>query len=234
MNLKSQISIYAGGNIGRHANAVKIGLLYLILVAGGAWHLLGLFTNIMKFLAGPVMILLAIWIIVEFHNALPKRKQVNFLVWSLAVVCVSLGVEIVGEKTGLIFGEYDYGQVLQPSISGVPLAIGFAWVSILLSSKGIVDFIFGKIPANWFFCGLTIAFFMVVFDLFLEQAAVNLEYWNWIGSGIPLQNYLAWFFLGALFSWIGERLQLFPVQSPGLAKHLYVAQLLYFLPVIFL
>ena len=36
-------------------------------------------------------------------------------------------VELVGTKTGMLFGDYSYGKVLGPALQGVPLIIGINW-----------------------------------------------------------------------------------------------------------
>ncbi|NDC46796.1 MAG: carotenoid biosynthesis protein, partial [Actinobacteria bacterium] len=39
------------------------------------------------------------------------------------VMIASLAVEVVGSRTGVPFGEYDYGSVLQPTLFGVPVLV---------------------------------------------------------------------------------------------------------------
>ncbi len=50
-------------------------------------------------------------------------------------------IEGLGVKTGKIFGHYYYGAVLSPFLWNVPLAIGFAWLSMLLSSIPLAQWI---------------------------------------------------------------------------------------------
>ena len=75
---------------------------------------------------------------------------------------------------------------------------------------------------------LLISLFMLIFDVFMEPAAVKLGYWRWLGDSIPRQNYLAWFLLAFAFSYPGVRIGIFPKKIPTLVLHAYIAQLLYF------
>ncbi|MDZ7635723.1 MAG: carotenoid biosynthesis protein [Bacteroidales bacterium] len=40
---------------------------------------------------------------------------------------------------------------------------------------------------------------MVLYDLFLEPAAMRLDMWSWDGDRVPARNYLAWFLFSAVF-----------------------------------
>jgi putative membrane protein len=74
---------------------------------------------------------------------------------------------------------------------------------------------------------------MTLFDFFMEKAAVKLNYWTWESGTIPIQNYIAWFVLGFVFSILGLKLGLFKTKITSKAVHLYIAQLIYFLMVTF-
>jgi putative membrane protein len=40
---------------------------------------------------------------------------------------------------------------------------------------------------------------MVSYDLLLEPVAIKLDFWNWQGGAIPLQNYVAWYVISVVF-----------------------------------
>lgn len=46
---------------------------------------------------------------------------------------------------------------------------------------------------------ITASLLMVLYDLFLEPAAMRLDMWSWEGGRIPFSNYAAWFLLSLLF-----------------------------------
>ena len=79
---------------------------------------------------------------------------------------------------------------------------------------------------------LFVGLLMVAFDIVLEKAAIELNYWNWETYTVPLQNYLAWFILGVFFALIGFYLKVDKNGFPKIFLHIYVAQLGYFILVI--
>lgn len=210
---------------------VCIAALYFFLFAGGLWHVLNVFQATMRLLAAPLIFVLACWIFRDIYKKYPskilKRKQYFF--WSLGVIFLSFLIELLGVKTGKIFGHYFYGETLQPKIYGVPIAIGFAWLVMLLSSISIVNKI--KICSGKeyiFVCSAIIALFMVIFDSVMEPAAVKLSYWHWVSNNIPIQNYVAWFLISYLFSLVVLKLKIFHQINSNIAVHAYFAQLIYF------
>ena len=210
---------------------ISIFILYFLLFAGGLWHILGFFGELMRHVASPLLILLSIiiWFIIfyEYGRQGNNKSKYLFLIWSLAVILLAVFFEAVGVSTGIIFGHYQYGQVLQPQLFAVPLAIGFAWLGILLSSLGLFKKIFGH--AGPFFTAVGVALFMTLFDVFMEPAATHVGYWNWQGGHVPFLNYLSWFILGFIFAIAGSRTGLFKIKLPAFVYHAYIAQLLYFL-----
>ncbi|TAE29509.1 MAG: carotenoid biosynthesis protein [Candidatus Kapaibacterium sp.] len=158
---------------------------------------------------------------------------VRFHSWNLAVGVLCFALEYVGVKTGMIFGKYQYMDVWVPALNGVPLAISFAWLGMLLSSFAVVQRALASVQSPWLraFC---VALCMTVFDMFMEPVSVKLHYWHWLeatGNSFivaPLQNYLAWFGNSFLLAYCAVRLGLFQTQMPRVAWHGYWAQLLYF------
>lgn len=204
----------------------KILTLYLLLLAGGLWHILGVLQTTMRLLAAPLLIALCLLLCVEHFREYPTRK---FIFWCIFVCVIGFLIELIGVKTGDIFGSYFYGSTLQPRLWGIPIAIGFAWLAMLISAAAVSQYLlpvrFFKSP---FINAITIALLMVVFDFSMEPAAAKLGYWTWKSENIPLQNYLAWFAFGFILSYIGLRLGLFIKKSPALALHAYISQLCYF------
>jgi putative membrane protein len=210
----------------RDQSKIKIIILYILLLAGGLWHALGVLQNAMRLLAAPMIVGLSLAL---FYEHLRNHFNRKFILWSVFVCLVGFFIELAGVKTGVIFGSYVYGEILQPAISDVPVAIGFAWLAMIVSSAAISQYLltgrFMQQPAR---IALAIALLMVIFDLFMEPAAIKLGYWRWNTEGVPLRNYLAWFIFGFILSYIGLWLGLFMKKSSALAAHAYIAQLCYF------
>ncbi|MBD3377030.1 carotenoid biosynthesis protein [candidate division KSB1 bacterium] len=208
---------------------IKIGLVYFLMAAGGLWHILDLFQTTMRVIAGPLLIILSLLLIFEcWQHARIKR---NYLIWVTVVIAGGFFAEWIGVNTGILFGSYTYGTTLQPQLSGVPVAIGFAW---LTSASGAIAWsrkITGHREKLWI-PSLLAALLMVIFDVIMEPAAVFLNYWTWQGGHVPVNNYLTWFVLGFLFIILGYRLRATQLVWPGLARHLFLAQILYFALVI--
>lgn len=210
-------------------NKLKIGALYLLLGAGGLWHVLGVFQGTMRVLASPIMIGLGIWLFWECWQGYPRQEQPKFVIVSIGVVVGSFAIEWLGVRTGKIFGAYLYGQTLRPSIGGVPISIGCAWFVMLLASTTVAQKIAPKsLRENRFITAFSVALLMVCFDLLMEPAAVKLDYWTWMNSHIPFQNYLVWFGLSFIFTTIGLQTGVFRRRLPPIAIHFYFAQLIYF------
>ena len=229
--------------IPEHKEQLKIGLLYLLLIAGGFWHILDVLQTVMTVSAGYFLIILNIWIFWEIWvsstretkkdqsgNVNPPARRTYLAAWSAAVVVLTFLIEAIGVKTGLIFGEYVYGSVLKPAISQVPLAIGFAWMGMLFSSTSVTQrFILNHYSLKPVGAAAVVALCMVLFDFMMEPAAVKLNYWDWEGATIPVQNYLAWFLISLVLAWSGFRLKVLSARMPRFAFHAYFGQIFYFL-----
>lgn len=122
------------------------------------------------------------------------RKETNFILWFLLVYILTFSLEVIGVKSGMIFGNYNYGNVLGFKVIDVPLIIGLNWVIVIAGAIKISELIFKQKAMRILNTGLL----AVLFDLFLEPIAVYFNYWNWESDVIPLQNYIAWFIISIL------------------------------------
>ena len=133
-----------------------------------------------------------------------QKGNTKLVVWGLIVYIITFSLEVIGVKTGYIFGSYYYGNVLGLQLFDVPLIIGFNWVVIILGAIGIAS----RIHKSAFQIALLTGTFAVLFDLMLEPVAINLGYWKWQQGFIPLQNYYAWFGIAFFASLFGSKLKL--------------------------
>jgi putative membrane protein len=193
----------------------------------------------MRHLASPLLIGLGIWLLIENWKSIKNKNLTDkytprnsylFLAWSLLVIILTIFVEGIGVKIGIIFGNYSYGTDLPPYLWGVPMAIGFAWLGMLLSSIALAEWIEEFFQwKNIFYTAVLAALLMTFFDFFMEPAAVKLNYWHWLNGEIPLQNYVAWFSISFFLIISGKLLNLLPQKVSYIGIHTYLAQLLYFL-----
>lgn len=124
----------------------------------------------------------------------------RFAAWAVGVYVFTMLVEMAGVATGVVFGEYDYGNTLGWTVHGVPLVIGLNWVAI---TNGAVCIAHRALP---FRPGvgrkartvLLAAGLVAILDYLLEPVAMRLDYWQWAGDRIPPRNYQAWVIIAAI------------------------------------
>lgn len=221
---------------------IKVVLIYLLLGFGGLWNYLGWFSGIMANSSGLMIVLISFYILYESlikkvvqGDSSISNTAINYkhkmLIYFVLVVLISWLIEFAGVKTGAIFGHYNYGLILMPQIYDVPIAIGFAWFSTLIISTAIIQ-TFTKINLRLVSSikkALIIGLLMTIFDYVLEIAAIKLGYWSWQFGLVPFQNYLAWFFFGSSFAYMGFKTNILDIRLPKIIFHLYFAQIIFFI-----
>ncbi|MEJ2615162.1 MAG: carotenoid biosynthesis protein [Ignavibacteriaceae bacterium] len=168
--------------------------IYLYFFAGIIWHSWSLTKGLMLQITPYGLLFASILVLYPYI----KEKNKKLLIWIIITYIITFILEIIGVKTGIIFGEYSYGFVLGPKIFDVPFIIGLNWVVVILGAI-IISKLFFK---NFLLSALIAGLLAVIFDLALEPVAFKLGYWFWQWNIIPLQNYIAWFvisFLSAVF-----------------------------------
>ncbi len=171
------------------------------------FYLVGLIGHIIpEFL--PLMITLTPYTIlgtavIGFAPFLIKRNP-KLLLWAAVTFFITLFLEILGVKTGAVFGAYEYGATLGLQFMGVPLLIGINWTLIILGSITLVEKLSSR---TWVVMVLTSAV-TVIFDFIMEPAAIALDYWAWEGGPIPLQNYIAWGVISFVFAGLFRAMKL--------------------------
>jgi uncharacterized membrane protein len=111
-------------------------------------------------------------------------------------------VEVVGVKTGYIFGgPYAYGAGLGPKLLGVPPIIGVNWLLLTYAFGSLCD----RLPWRIYIKAAIAATGMVALDILIEPVAIALDFWTWFGQPIPIQNYVGWWLVSAvlLSIWYG-------------------------------
>ncbi|MEE4286708.1 MAG: carotenoid biosynthesis protein [Mariniphaga sp.] len=157
--------------------------------------------------------------LIWFHQ--PKFTKKMLVVFGIIFI-FSFLVEAIGVKTGLIFGEYIYGNGLGLKLFETPLMIGLNWLMLIYCTQIIAERISEDQTIRLFFA----PFLMVIYDLVLEQAAPLLGMWSWAGGKIPVQNYVAWYLLAFLFHLLLQKTK--TEFSNKLAIPVFVIQFLFF------
>ncbi len=136
----------------------------------------------------PINILAAVALVLLYHQNWNKR----FIVAISVVYIGGFMIEWLGVKTGLLFGMYQYDEGLGPKIGGVPPVMGLNWLLLVYGATIISSRL---LKNRWLIASLG-ATIMLVYDLFLEDAAMRYHFWNWAEGLVPLRNYIGWW-LGA-------------------------------------
>lgn len=139
----------------------------------------------------PFALLLSAFLIAIYHEKFDLKTIGTFaLIYLLGFISEERGV-----NTGLIFGNYSYGDTLGVRINGTPLIIGLNWLMLTYLTASIVDYF----KLNVFLKIISAALLMLIYDIVLEQLAPKLDMWTWENNVVPVQNYVAWFILAVIF-----------------------------------
>jgi len=119
------------------------------------------------------------------HNPLADKK---FLIAFFSIAFLGFLIEVIGVKTGLIFGKYSYGEELGFKLLEVPLTISINWAMLIFAGIRIVSSIFASKITSLFVAALLVT----LIDLLIEQVAPKLDFWQFKGGLPGLHNYLGW------------------------------------------
>jgi len=119
------------------------------------------------------------------HSPLSDKK---FLFAFFSIAFLGFIIEVIGVKTGLVFGKYSYGDGLGFKLLDVPLIISINWAMLIFVGIRIVSGIF----ANKIMSLVVAAILVTLIDLLIEQVAPKLDFWQFEGGFPGLHNYLGW------------------------------------------
>ena len=132
----------------------------------------------------PYTLLLSCFVFL-IHSPLADKK---FLIAFFSIAFLGFIIEVIGVKTGLIFGKYSYGNGLGFKLLDVPLIISINWAMLIFAGIRIVSVIF----ANKIVSLVVAALLVTLIDLLIEQVAPRLDFWQFEGGLPGLHNYLGW------------------------------------------
>ena len=148
--------------------------------------------------------------------------SIKFWYYIIFTFFVGMAVEWIGVHTGLMFGDYYYGENLGYKWYGVPVIIGINWVMLTIISSSVVSYI-TKIPKLLKI--LLSAILMLILDLLIEPFAIVSDYWYWAGD-IPVSNFVWWFIIALFLQFVWFQFKLAEKNKVGLV--LYFIQILFF------
>lgn len=172
----------------------------------------------------PLALIMSFVFLMLFHSDF-DIKSVRIFSFILAFGYL---IEVIGVNTGMIFGNYKYGDNLGFKLFETPLIIGFNWLLMIYITASMVE----KLKAGAFYKILLASGLMIIYDLVLEQLAPTLDFWSWENNIIPIQNYIAWFCIAVFFHSI---LKIYKIKTINtLALTIYLCQVLFFFSLLFM
>lgn len=160
------------------------------------FHSIGLFLFLNSETASDLtwMNLLLCGVLVFFTEPLTIKS------FAIASVIVLGGfiIELIGTKTGYLFGDYVYGDALGWRLFSVSMIIGVNWYAIVLASSSLAKLV----KVNLFLQALLAGVLCVGLDFVIEPVAIKYGFWTWTSGEIPLFNYLTWFVFASFFSFL--------------------------------
>ena len=191
--------------------------IFLIVIT--IFHLVGtigflVLPHVFKSLS-PVNLLLSVCLIL-----VAAEKNIKLYTSLVYISCIGFIIEVIGVKTGYVFGKYYYGEAFGFSILSVPILIGFNWAILLYSTSQFCKF------KNQTVNVLFGSFLMTFIDFFIEHIASKYDFWYWEANLIPFQNFVAWFLISVVLNLLFQKT--LAKSSNETAKGFYIIQLLFF------
>ena len=146
-------------------------------------------------ISGTILYLTTIGVILSSRDIL---KNLLFL---FIAFCIGFSAEVIGVKTGILFGDYSYGHNLGYKFSEVPIVIGLLWGVLAVGSASCV----AQFPILKKQAPFVAASLMLGVDYIMEPVAIASDFWSWHGAAVPLWNYICWFAIAWILQIILKR-----------------------------
>jgi putative membrane protein len=141
----------------------------------------------------PFNLILSFCILVAASH--PQRHRL-FLVLVLSFI-VGLIAEWIGVHTGLLFGNYYYGNNLGFKYFDVPLVIGLNWGLLVVCAGSIAN----RFKLETISTVILGAALMTGLDYLMEPVAIKSDFWHWKNGEIPIYNFVCWFLVALPLQW---------------------------------
>lgn len=128
-------------------------------------------------------------------------NNLNYTLSFIGLAVVGFIAEVIGVKTGVVFGNYYYGNALGYKVLGVPLVISLNW-GLLINIGVLVATYLSKKPL---LIATLAAFIITGVDLVIEQVASQMDYWHFSNGIAGIQNYIGWFIISFFTSWLLQK-----------------------------
>ncbi|MEY4660628.1 MAG: hypothetical protein RLZZ42_580 [Bacteroidota bacterium] len=218
MSIRSQINLFSPGKL-RGPLYISVFLAVLVHVSGA----IGMSFYDKAFFVSftPVNLLLMLFLLIWNEEQLSRT-----FMWALLVAALTgIASEMTGVHTGLLFGHYQYGEVLGFKFMDVPLLIGLNWFCIVYCAYLMMLKLSGTTINRWLLAAGT-GLLATLFDWIMEPVAVELGFWKWENDIIPVYNFFCWWLISTLLGFFFYSLRL-KAENP-FAVYLFIIQFLFF------
>lgn len=118
-----------------------------------------------------------------------KKKLTAFFLFFIPAFFGIYLLQVVSVNNDALLGSQQFGSVFAHKIAGVPFIVSLFWIVTIFSSLSLAVKLVKNNPLRIVLASL----FIVILDIFLEQVAMKLDYWQWENRVVPLSNYVIWF-----------------------------------------
>ncbi len=197
-------------------SSIFLGIIYLVGLIGLTFPM----THSIFIELTPITLFITFMFLLIHHQS--ENIKYEFSIFSI-IFMLGFLIEVIGVNTGKIFGNYRYGEALGVKFFEAPIIIGLNWLMLSYVTTSIIS----NYRLNKFFVVILASVLMLIFDIILEQVAPVLDFWHWKSNSIPVNNFIAWFFLAVLFN---SLIQFFNVSTRNsIARNVYLIQLSFFI-----
>jgi len=193
----------------RNTNLSRTTLWVLVAVYAAV-----IFVNTLKLASIPIPVVLLVSVLFALIHGAVRYGWSGILSFIVVSLVVSNILENTSILTGFPFGHYHYTDLLGPKLFLVPLLIGPAYVATGYLATGYLAWVLANVLIGDVRRGATTfttlavpfvgAFLMAMWDVCFDPTLSTVQrFWIWEQGGgyfgVPLTNYLGWFFTVYLF-----------------------------------
>lgn len=109
---------------------ISIFIIWLVTISG----LIGIWLGYRDWFLPKTIFNLLLGAALLLWNFPIKNGRKSLVIWT-SIYLIGIGAEIIGVNTGLLFGNYSYGNNLGPKIVGVPPIIGINWIVLIFLTE---------------------------------------------------------------------------------------------------
>ncbi len=165
----------------KYVKTYAIWFLILVYVSGA----LGFVLNPDFFLPfTPYTLLLTCLIFLMYQ----PYKDKLFLLTFMSIAVLGFIAEVVGVRTGKVFGNYSYGDALGLKLFNVPLVITLNWALLITAASGLIA---NYISNRWLF-SVIVSVVVTGIDVLIEQVAPKIDFWYFSDGMAGIHNYVGW------------------------------------------